>query len=181
MYIPTNRLSSFIVAISSSAFVAGLIGGAVSYVGRSHDLEKYVSGSNAIPAHIVVILVALILLAFVIRRHQRAPKGTLMLLAPFSKSAYTRFRKTLLMNDGVSLTKIMRAILSLLLGIFYLFFFWRAGLQVIGGLDPNFVTNAWGGPTYIGASLIHWLDGLLLFYLGAFLLNLVMVKKTSQT
>ncbi|MGV7591783.1 hypothetical protein PJI74_29830, partial [Mycobacterium kansasii] len=34
----------------------------------------------------------------------------------------------------------------------------RAGVQVLAGLDPNFTVNAWGGPTYLGAMACHYLD-----------------------
>jgi len=43
----------------------------------------------------------------------------------------------------------------------------RSGVQVLAGLDPNFTGDAWGGPSYLGAALAHWLDGLLIFYLAA--------------
>jgi hypothetical protein len=38
---------------------------------------------------------------------------------------------------------------------------WRAGFQVLGGLDPAFTSQAWGGPSYLGAGLAHWLDGII--------------------
>jgi hypothetical protein len=177
MSVPVNKLSNFTLAISGSALVAGLIAGAVSYLNRSSTVEAVTPGTNAIPVHIVIIIVTIILIVLVVRQHARRPKNTLILLAPFSKIAHARFKRTLFVKDGVSLGKILRALLCIPLGLFFLLFFWRAGLQVIGGLDPNFVNNAWGGPTYIGASLIHWLDGILLFYVGAGLLNLVMLKK----
>jgi hypothetical protein len=37
----------------------------------------------------------------------------------------------------------------------FLYFFARAGEQVIGGLDPNSTVNAWGGPAYLGAMACH--------------------------
>ncbi len=43
----------------------------------------------------------------------------------------------------------------------------RAGVQALAGLDPNFTSDAWGGPSYVGAALAHWLDGLLIFYAAA--------------
>ena len=38
---------------------------------------------------------------------------------------------------------------------------WRAGFQVLAGLDPTFTSQAWGGPSYLGAGLAHWLDGII--------------------
>jgi hypothetical protein len=55
------------------------------------------------------------------------------------------------------------------------------GQQVIGGLDPNFTVTAWGGPSYLGAMLAHYLDAVYLFYIEAFLLHLVLVERTRYT
>lgn len=46
----------------------------------------------------------------------------------------------------------------------------RAGEQVFAALDPDFTRDAWGGPSYLGASLAHWLDGVCIFYAGTFIL-----------
>jgi hypothetical protein len=43
----------------------------------------------------------------------------------------------------------------------------RAGEQIFAGFDPDFTRDAWGGPTYLGAAMAHWMDGALLFYVGA--------------
>jgi hypothetical protein len=53
--------------------------------------------------------------------------------------------------------------------------FWRAGDQVTGGLDPNFTVNAWGGPTYVGAMACHYLDGVLMIAVSAWLLHTVLL------
>jgi len=47
----------------------------------------------------------------------------------------------------------------------------RMGAQVIGGLDPNNTVNAWGGPSYLGAMLAHYLDAVLGCYAACFLLS----------
>jgi hypothetical protein len=49
------------------------------------------------------------------------------------------------------------------------------GAQLIGGLDPNATVNAWGGPTYAGALLAHWLDAIVGCYAAAFLLGRVLL------
>jgi len=56
----------------------------------------------------------------------------------------------------------------------------RLGAQVIGGLDPNATVNAWGGPSYLGALLAHWLDGIVGFYAAAFLLSRVLVRPQGE-
>ena len=51
---------------------------------------------------------------------------------------------------------------------------WRAGIQVTGGLDPNFTGNAWGGPTYLGAMFCHYVDCAWMIGVSAALLNLLL-------
>jgi len=53
---------------------------------------------------------------------------------------------------------------------------YRAALQIIAAFDPSVTSNAWGGPTYLGATAAHYLDGLILLYVGALLLHWFMVK-----
>jgi hypothetical protein len=65
--------------------------------------------------------------------------------------------------------------------ILLLYNFFRAGLQVIGGLDPNFTVNAWGGPSYLGALMAHYLDAAYLFYIEALLLNYVLVRQAGSS
>lgn len=66
--------------------------------------------------------------------------------------------------------------LGLLLGVggyVAIFTVWRAGLQVLGALDPNFCVNAWGGPSCLGASLAHWMDAFIIFYASIVVVRLV--------
>jgi hypothetical protein len=84
----------------------------------------------------------------------------------------------MLIGSGLSAADISRAVVTGLLSIFLLYNFFRAGVQVIGGFDPNFTVNAWGGPSYLGALVAHYLDAAYLFYVEAFLLNLALVKRT---
>ncbi len=50
----------------------------------------------------------------------------------------------------------MAAITVLSLLCWYLL--WRMGEQIVGGLNPDFTANAWGGPSYFGAMYCHYLD-----------------------
>lgn len=52
---------------------------------------------------------------------------------------------------------------------------WRAGVQVLAGLDPNFTVNAWGGPGYLGAMACHFLDLAVVGTLGAVLFDRVLL------
>jgi hypothetical protein len=54
-----------------------------------------------------------------------------------------------------------------------IFTVWRAGLQVLGELDPNFCVNAWGGPSCLGASLAHWMDAFIIFFASIVVVRLV--------
>jgi hypothetical protein len=57
--------------------------------------------------------------------------------------------------------------------------FWRVGEQVTAGLDPNFIVNAWGGPTYLGAMACHYLDLALIIAVSAWLLDKILVLAPS--
>lgn len=171
------NLSRAFLATSVSLFAIGILSGLVQYLNRSAEIEKYQPGSSAIGIHIGLGIGAAIALGVVYGYQHRRPKAPLVLLAPFSQTAFTRFTSTALLRGGFSIVKVIRAGLSVFLAFMLLYNVWRAGDQVIGGLDPNYVINAWGGPSYLGASLAHWLDTALLFYLIACLLNLVMLKR----
>ena len=45
--------------------------------------------------------------------------------------------------------------------------------------DPNATVNAWGGPTYLGALLAHYLDNIVSFYAAAFLLSRLLLPATA--
>ena len=52
----------------------------------------------------------------------------------------------------------------------------RAGARVLGGLDPNFTVNAWGGPTYLGAMTCHYLDCALICAASAWLASRILLR-----
>jgi hypothetical protein len=159
-------------------FMAGVVAGTFVYLQRSPVVQERLPGTNAIPAHIVLALVGVGLFIGLprLRRAKHAPYS--IWVAPFSQSGLDRFKQTILLRSGVRSGTIIRAVLAGLLTILLLYNFFRGGEQVIGGLDPNFVINAWGGPSYLGAMLAHYLDALYLFYVEALLLNQVLVKQT---
>jgi hypothetical protein len=55
----------------------------------------------------------------------------------------------------------------------------RVGMQVLGGLGPNFTANAWGGPSYLGAMACHYLDCGLIMAVAAGALDLVLVSSPT--
>lgn len=175
-----RHLSKTTILTCALLFVAGVLAGIVIYIQRSPVVEEHVAGANAIPAHVVLALVAVG--AFVglprLRLAKRAPYSPWV--APFSQSGLDRFKQTVRLRAGVSPGGLARAVLAGLLSILLLYNFFRAGGQVIGGLDPNFTVNAWGGPSYLGAMLAHYLDGAYLFYAEALLMNLVLLNPARR-
>lgn len=56
----------------------------------------------------------------------------------------------------------------------------RAGEQVFAALDPDFTRDAWGGPSYLGASLAHWFDLALLLYAAVTLIGVVNRRQVGR-
>src|ERR1019366_584393 len=61
-----------------------------------------------------------------------------------------------------------------------LYVFYRCGMQVTAGLDPNGTVNAWGGPTYLGAMAFHYFDGILMLAAACWLLALILLPDRQQ-
>lgn len=87
-----------------------------------------------------------------------------------------RLRQTFALRP-FSLLRFVRSLLCLPLLYVLLWEPFRAAMQVVAALDPSFTANAWGGPSYWGASLAHWLDGAVILYTAAWLLHMTMVRK----
>jgi hypothetical protein len=62
----------------------------------------------------------------------------------------------------------------------FLYCFWRAGIQITAGLDPNSTVNAWGGPTYLGAMACHYLDCCVLMAAAAWLLDRILLPDPAN-
>jgi hypothetical protein len=171
----TRHLSKTTIQTCVFLFLVGVVGGVVAYLQRSSVVEPHVAGSNAIAFHVAVALIAASV-AVVLPRVDTVRRVPYPIwVAPFSRSALDRFRRTVTLRSGPSPGRVVRALLAGLLTIALLSNFVRAGVQVVEGLDPNFTVNAWGGPSYLGAMLAHYLDGLVLFYLEALILNMVVL------
>jgi hypothetical protein len=172
----TRHLSKTTIQTCVLVFAAGVMVGVVTYLQRSSVLDSHDAGSNAITLHVGLALIAAFVAVMAPRvgLAQRAPYP--IWVAPFSRSGLDRFRRTVSLRSGASPGHVARAVLAGLLAIALLLSFFRAGQQVVAGLDPNFTVNAWGGPSYLGAMLGHYLDGLVLFYLEALILNMVLLE-----
>ncbi len=168
-----RQLSAPLVILAAVLFALGVVAGLFSYLSRSPVPEKFVPGSSAWWQQLVVAVVACAALGYGRWRHQRrfGPRsGRLWLLAPLGKLAARRAASTL-----SALRRPGRALLVLPPAALFLYCFARDGEQVIGGLDPNFTVNAWGGPSYLGAMACHYLDLFVLMAVAAWLLDRILL------
>ncbi|MGZ9828894.1 hypothetical protein ACXYTP_18460 [Tsukamurella ocularis] len=113
------------------AFAAGVGFGGYLFTRRDPEVAGFVPWTAAWPQHAVVAVVG-VALVLGIRARRWRPRTP-------------------------ALTPARLALAAPLLGLL-VFAAFRAGVQVLAGLDPNFTVNAWGGPTYLGAMACHYLD-----------------------
>lgn len=110
--------------------------GGLRYLNRSRTPEAAVAGTAVWTVHLCLFAAAAVI--FVVARllnHRRHP-GRLLLLAPLGRGAADRLRYT------VARRSFGRLLLATLPIALCLYGTWRAGQQVLGGLDPNFTVNA---------------------------------------
>ncbi|MGW4774914.1 hypothetical protein ACWEO2_43675 [Nocardia sp. NPDC004278] len=167
-----SRLSGPLVTIAAVSFAAGIVSGGVSYADRSPHREAHVAGTAAWWPHLVLFVLAVAFTVVVLRRRTRS--HDLLLLAPVGSRAAQRFGRTLL-SAGRHPTAALRLLIGLVPTAMLVYGAWRIGDQILGGLDPNFTVNAWGGPSYLGAMACHYLDGALIMAASAGLLNLLLL------
>jgi hypothetical protein len=159
------QLSGPLTALFGSAFVSGVMYGLLEFLQRSPIRQEHVAGSAAWGQQLALALGTIVILSAAQARHRRrfGPRsGRLWLLAPLGRHAARRIARAL--GFGSEAAQPGRLLLALPAAALFLFCFWRAGVQVTGGLDPNFTVNALGGPGYAGAMACHYLD---LFLLAA--------------
>jgi hypothetical protein len=176
---PPSRLSETVFA---ALFLAGIAGGAVEYARRSPRVERHVAGTNAITVHVLLAVAAAVAVISIQARRSRRPAlpGPSPWAAPFSAGALARLRRTIRAARKPSMPNLARVIATLPLVLVLLYMPFRMGAQITGGLDPNATINAWGGPTYLGALLAHWLDCIMAFYVAAFLLNRLLLPAPAE-
>lgn len=174
---PRWRLSRFTTIALLALFALGIAKGAVAYARRSPIREAHVAGTNAILIHVLlaVAVAALVIVVQVRRARHPGDPGPSPWAAPFSARAAARLGRTFRFANGFSLRNLARALAAIVLVLIAAYAPARMGAQVIGGLDPNNTVNAWGGPTYIGAMLAHYLDAAIGFYAACFLLSRVLL------
>ncbi|MCM3922331.1 hypothetical protein ND748_11760 [Frankia sp. AiPs1] len=143
-----------------SAFSAGVVSGNVVYQHRSSVRAEHSAGTAAWDQHLAVLILAgaLAVVAWVRRRRcpaKRRVRGALPV--PLGRRAARRIGLTALAVRRHP-TELWRLAVLAALAVVLLYLCWRAGIQVLAGLDPNFTVNAWGGPSYAGAMACHYLD-----------------------
>lgn len=154
-----SQLSWPLTALVGSAFSSGVIFGLIQFLERSPVRQEHAAGTAAWGPQLGVALATVVILSIGYARHRRrfGPRsGRLWLLAPLGQRAARRIARAL--GFGNEPVHPVRVLLALPAAALFLFCFWRAGVQVTGGLDPNFTANAWGGPSYAGALACHYLD-----------------------
>jgi len=179
---PRWRLSRFTTIALLALFALGIAKGAVAYARRSPIREAHVAGTNAILIHVLLAVAVAALVIVVQLRRARRPgdPGPSPWAAPFSARAVARLARTFRFAGGFSFLNLGRALIAVLLVLVAAYAPARMGAQVIGGLDPNNTVNAWGGPTYIGAMLAHYLDAAIGFYAACFLLSRVLLPAADD-
>ncbi len=177
-----SHLSRLSLLVFAALFLIGLAEGAVEYALRSPVIVRRVPGTNAITIHVLLAIAAAAAVISIQAWRARHParRGPSPWTAPFSANALHRLSQTIRIARGLSPQNLARAIATVLLAAVVLYTPFRMGAQSTGGLDPNATINAWGGPSYLGALLAHWLDGLILFYLAAFLLSHILVPAPAE-
>ncbi|SHN44017.1 hypothetical protein SAMN05443668_11018 [Cryptosporangium aurantiacum] len=164
----TSRTAVTVAAVST---VAGLLSGLAMYLGRSPEREQHVAGTEAWLPHVAV---AVVLAVWLLIASRRSPLGLRVILAPLGRPIAARIAATfraraVLRWPAVGFLVFVEAYLC-----------WRIGVQVFAGLDPNFTANAWGGPSYAGAMLCHYLDGALLLLVCHTLLRWVTLPSIDR-
>jgi len=173
-----NPYSRVTLAVVGTLVVLGLAAGIVAWQTAPAECPANEPANNAVVVHWVLAGVAVVatLAAYgVARRRGRAQ----VLSLPFRAHALRRVRATLRLRPFTALG-LLRTVVALPLLYVLLWEPFRAAMQVCAALAPSWTANAWGGPTYVGASMAHWLDGYLLFYVSALLLHVVLVQPDAH-
>ena len=175
---PSNPYSRITLGVMGALVALGLVAGIVTWQDAPSDYPPNDPANNAVAVHValaVLAVVATVTVAVVARRRGRPTPFSL----PLRRNALRRVGATLRMRP-MSLWAPARALATVLLLFVLLWEPFRAAMQVFAALAPSWTANAWGGPSYWGASLAHWLDGYLLFYASAALLSVVLVRPPNE-
>jgi hypothetical protein len=175
------RFSRWTGAAVLTMFLIGIAEGAVQYSRRSHVSEPHAPGTNSITIHVALAIAAAATVTGVQVWRSRHParRGPSPWAAPFSASALARLGRTI-QSAGWPPQNMLRALATMALLVVQAYWPLMMGQHLTGDLDPNQAVNAWGGPSYLGAVLAHWLDGIVIFYAVGLLLNWVLLPSAAQ-
>jgi hypothetical protein len=140
------RLSRPLVTVAAVSFGAGIASGGVAYAHRSAHRTAHVAGTAAWGPHLLLLLLAVLVTATLVRRGAGLAE---LLCAPLGSRAAQRLRHTLA-SAAHHPTAAIRLLIGLLPAALLGYIPWRAGLQILAGLDPNFTANAWAAPATSG-------------------------------
>ena len=176
-----RRLSPMLVTIAVVLFCVGLLLGIYTFTARSPEPEPHVAGTNAWPVHLVLAVLTVLWLVFAYRRRARGnDPQRLLLLAPVGARAASRIGITTDRARRQPATA-LRLVLAVGFAAMIAYGAVRAGLQITGGLDSDFTVNAWGGPSYLGALLCHYLDGALIVAVCANIVDALLLPAEDPT
>jgi hypothetical protein len=163
-------------------FLIGIAEGTVEYARRSHVIKTHAPGTNAITIHVAlaIALAATVISVQVWRSRHPARRGHSPWAAPFSASALARLGRTIRSAGNGSPQNILRALTMIALLVVQAYWPLMMGQHLTADLDPNHTVNAWGGPSYLGAVLAHWLDGIIAFYAIGFLPSRILLPLTAH-
>ncbi|MET8266216.1 hypothetical protein ABZU92_19730 [Micromonospora arida] len=164
------QLSRPAVITAAVSATAGLATGVAVFLHRSEQIEPHVNGTSAWLPHLVVL--AIVATWFTVAS-RRSPFGWMVIFGPVGRPITARIRATF--RSGFHPLILLRCLAAAFLVLLEVYMAWRIGEQVFAGLDPNFINNAWGGPSYLGAMFCHYLDGALLYPICHVLLRKVTV------
>ena len=150
----THTFSRPALVLTALFTALGLASGVAWYLERSDEIRPHTPGTEAWIPHLVLTAVAV---AWWIAAARRSPLGAKVVFSPLMRPITSRIAATFRTSRNP-----LRWIAVAFLVFVELYGCWRAGEQVFAGLDPNFVHNAWGGPSYLGAMYCHYLDGALI-------------------
>ncbi|MBL8121792.1 hypothetical protein JNM87_03515 [Candidatus Saccharibacteria bacterium] len=174
----SNRFSRLSLGVYAGVAFMGVTTGVIMYLQRPAVTPPNDPANNAIALHLILAIGATIT-AVVIQMYRTRHRQSNIWLAPFKQRAVRRVLATLRPRRA-SVAAIVRIPLMIVLLLLLLWEPYRGAAQPFAALSPATTVNAWGGPSYLGATFAHLLDGVVVFYVAAFLLHLVLVRQISR-
>lgn len=154
--------------LSVVVLLAGVASGVPMLLDSSRTAPGHDPTASAWGVHIGLTAVAVLLAAgYLVALHTRDRPWRVSL--PWNRDTVPDTWQ-LILSASARPSAAARAPIAVLAHLLIGYLLWRIGLQILGGLDPAFTADAWGGPGYWGALYCHVLDsGLVIAVVGAIL------------